>query len=287
MSSFDVAKIYKSNSLIEAGYRLSVTEQRILLACISQVRHDEPITDEVMYSVTAADLANLSEIDQKTTYRDLMEAALRLKHRDVRIYMQPNNGKKRRRVLICSWVQSIEYVENEGRLFLRLNKDILPYLNGITSRFTKYSLKAVAKMESAYAIRLYELMIQWVGLGSDTREIEISWLRDIFQLEDKYPSVKDFKKRVIDAAIAQINKLSDIQASYIPKKTGRQITHLIFTFALKEEPKPKKAAIRGKKAADFAAYVKIHARPGESQQQAESRLRDKFEAELKAKNQPD
>ncbi|WP_455233718.1 replication initiation protein, partial [Geopseudomonas aromaticivorans] len=49
--------VYKSNALVEAAYRLSVQEQRILLACISQVRRDETVTDEVLYSVGAADLA--------------------------------------------------------------------------------------------------------------------------------------------------------------------------------------------------------------------------------------
>ncbi|MBM1207283.1 replication initiation protein, partial [Pseudomonas fragi] len=49
--------VYKSNALVEAAYRLSVQEQRIVLACISQVKRSEPVTDEVMYSVTAEDIA--------------------------------------------------------------------------------------------------------------------------------------------------------------------------------------------------------------------------------------
>lgn len=284
MAKFENAMVYKSNGLIEAGYRLSVAEQRLLLACISQVRRGEAVTDEVMYSVTVDEMAELTEIDRVTTYRDMQEAALRLKRREVRIVTEVDGAKKREQVLICGWVQTIMYIKNEGRVCLRLNKDILPYLNGLSIRFTKYSLKAVAKMDSAYAIRLYEIMIQWVGVGGDTREVEIEWLRHILQIEDKYPAVKDFRVRVIDTAITQINELSDIQASYIPKKTGRRITHLIFSFFLKSEPKLKKqATTRSKKTADFATYVKTHARPGESQQQAELRLRPIFEAEFKAK----
>lgn len=48
MSQDENPQVYKSNALIEASYRLSVAEQRIMLACISQVRRDEPITDEVL-----------------------------------------------------------------------------------------------------------------------------------------------------------------------------------------------------------------------------------------------
>ncbi|MFM9272208.1 replication initiation protein, partial [Halomonas elongata] len=35
-------QVYKSNALIEASYRLTPAEQRIMLACIAQVRRDQP-----------------------------------------------------------------------------------------------------------------------------------------------------------------------------------------------------------------------------------------------------
>ena len=52
----------------------------------------------------------------------------------------------------------------------------------------------------------------------------------------------DFKKWVIDVALSQINEHSDLSASYAQRKTGRNVTHLIFTFAPKEEAQPQPAA---------------------------------------------
>ena len=123
------------------------------------------------------------------------------------------------------------YIENEGRISLRFNKDMLPYLTELSTQFTKYRLKAVAKMDSAYAVRLYELLAQWQGIGK--REVSVDWLRDTFQLGDRYPDIKDLKKWVIEPAVAQINEHSDLTASYIQRKTGREVTHLVFTFAPK------------------------------------------------------
>lgn len=51
----------------------------------------------------------------------------------------------------------------------------------------------------------------------------------------------NFKKYVLDVAIKQINEHSDLTCSYEQRKTGRTVTHLIFTFAKKPEPKPTKA----------------------------------------------
>ncbi len=239
MQNLERAMVYKSNSLVEASYRLSVVEQRIVLACISQVPKGQPVTDEVMYSVSAQDIAELSETNGRTACRDLQEAALRLKRREVRIEKETNGNAKRKKVLICGWVQTIMYMENEGRVSLRFNKDMLPYLTELSAQFTKYRFKAVAKMDSAYAVRLYELLVQWQGIGK--REVSVDWLRDTFQLGDKYPAIKDLKKWVIEPAVAQINEHSDLSASYTQRKTGRNVTHLIFTFALKEEAKLEQA----------------------------------------------
>lgn len=38
------ALVYKANALVEASYRLSLYEQRIILACIAQVRRDDTLT---------------------------------------------------------------------------------------------------------------------------------------------------------------------------------------------------------------------------------------------------
>ena len=278
MPNLERAMVYKSNSLVEASYRLSVAEQRILLACISQVRRDEPITDEVMYSVSAQDIAELSETDSKTTYRDLKEAALRLKRREIRIELEPNGKSKRKQILICGWVQTIMYMENEGRVSLRFNKDMLPYLTELTAQFTKYRLKAVAKMDSTYAIRLYELLIQWRDAGE--RDVSLEWLREIFQLGDKYPSIKDLKKRVIEPAVAQINEHSDLWVKWDQRKTGRVVTHLRFRFGLKVEavPTPRMRVIAGDMINGVSkTEVEAKAWPGETYSQAAERLKRQAE----------
>lgn len=263
--------VYKSNALVEAAYRLSVQEQRIVLACISQVRRDEEVTDEVLYSVRAADLAQLSGTAIEAAYSELKTAALRLKRREVRLTQEPNGKGKKPKVMITGWVQTIFYVEGEGRVELRFTKDMLPYLTELTRQFTKYALADVAKMDSTYAIRLYELLMQWDSLGS--REIELEQLREWLQLEGRYPSIKDFKLRVLEPAVEQINAHSPLAVTWEQRKTGRKVTHLLFTFGPK---KPAKAVSRptakrkGGKLSD--AEIAKAARPGETWEAARTRL---------------
>ncbi|WP_404327001.1 replication initiation protein (plasmid) [Cobetia sp. UIB-001] len=228
-------KIYKSNALVQASYRMSMMEQRIMLACTSQVRRDQPITDEVMYSVYAKDLAEVTGSTSKSAYEQLSKAALKLKRREVWLTERPNGDGVHPETLVTGWVQTIRYKKNEGRVDIRFNKDILPYLTQITEQFTYYSLKDVAGMTSIYAVRLFELLAQWRNVG--IREINVAWLRDILQMEGKYASIKDFKKWVIDPSVDQINKHSPMQVTWEQKKTGRRITHFIFRFNFEEKTK--------------------------------------------------
>lgn len=228
-------QVYKSNALIEAQYRLSVAEQRIMLACISQVRRDQPITDELLYSVSATEIAVMSGTSTKQAYRELEKAALRLKRREVRLVEEPNGQGRKRKVMLTGWVQTIIYVEEEGRVELRFTKDMLPYLTELSAQFTRYALADVATMTSAHAIRLYELLCQWRDTGE--RKVAVEWLRESFQLGDKYPVLKDLKRRVIAPAVKQINEHSPLWVKWDQCKTGRRVTHLVFTFGEKATEK--------------------------------------------------
>jgi len=277
----DKPQVYKSNALIEASYRLTPAEQRIMLVCIAQVRRDQPITDEVLYDVTVANYAALVGTDSHSTYKELADAALRLKRREVWITERPNGKGSHEETLVTGWVQSIRYRKNEGRVQLRFTKDMLPYLTQLTEQFTRYALSDVAKLTSSHAIRLYELLCQWKGVGQ--REVEIDWLRDAFQLGNKYPAIKDFKRRVIDPAVTQINEHSPLWVQWDQRKTGRRVSHLVFTFGDKAPKKQKTTASEKRHPKTEAspqralfgiprAIIEQNAKPGESYDDAALRL---------------
>jgi hypothetical protein len=137
-------------------------------------------------------------------------------------------------------LSAASYIDGAGVIQLRFATDMVPYITRLEAEFTRYKLEKVAKMSSAYAIRLYELLMQWGSVGR--REIELEWLRKTLMVDQDYKALCDFKKRVIDVAVTQINEHSDLTASYDQRKTGRNVTHLIFTFAPKEETQPLETA---------------------------------------------
>jgi plasmid replication initiation protein len=267
------ALVVKSNALIEASYRLSLNEQRLILSCISQIRRDEPVTDKIMYSISASEFATACNLDPKVAYQQLQSAALTLKRREVRITQEPNGQGRRKKTLIANWVQTIEYTEGEGVVKLRFNHDMLPYLTELSRCFTSYKLKNVVCMSSSYGVRIYELLTQWKALGE--KEFSIENLKQLLQVEKQYLQMCDFKKRVLDPAIKDINKNSDMWVTWAQKKTGRKVTHLIFHFGPKEKQKSKPQKSEIKILGVEKSVIEKNALRGESYEQAALRIKRK------------
>lgn len=212
--------VVKSNQVIEASYQLSAVEQRIILAAISLIPKNQVITDDELYPVSVNELQLLG-VHEKTAYRDLKEGVNRLYERSINVSIDEKSIKMR-------WVQEVQFLDSQGVIGIRFSKPILPFISNLSREFTKYALSDIAGINSAYAIRIYELLVQYRQIGN--REISVETLRTMLELGKKYPLFADFKKRVIDTAVDQINEYSPLKVEYKQKKTGRKVTHIYFSF---------------------------------------------------------
>lgn len=224
--------VVKSNRLVEASYRLTLAEQRIILfAIVTARRTGQGLMADDFVEIQAADYAAMFEVPVKQAYEQIKEAAQTLFNRYVVVHgHSARTGKPE--VTKVRWLSAASYIDGEGVIKLRFAQDMVPHITRLEACFTRYQLEQVAGMSSAHAIRLYELLMQWGSTGQ--RELELAWLKRALQLEQEYPAIKDFKKWVIDVAVAQINAHTDLSVRYTQRKTGRAVTHFLFHF----DPKP-------------------------------------------------
>ena len=190
-----------------------------------------------MTKVIGKDFATIFAVSDNNAYHALVEVAKTLFARYV-VVDNPYPDRPRVKRLEMRWISSIEYLPDDGKISLCFSQKMLPFLSELKSTFTKYRLEHVGKMTCVYAIRLYELLVQWQSVG--TRTIEIDWLKKQFQLDESYDRMDNFKTRVLDPAVKDINAHSNYQVSWEQRKTGRRVTHLTFTFAEKQPLTPEK-----------------------------------------------
>ena len=249
------AMVVKDNLLIEASYRLELSEQRLILMAIVKARATKPITSDTVLEVTAKDYSEICDMDIRNAYRRMKEAAETLFERKVRLRSTHERTGKNA-ITTTRWVSSCTYVEQAGIVELQLAPKIIPYITDLESKFTSYQLKNVAQMTSTYAIRLYELLAQYKTIGA--RYLQIQQLKEFLGADEKsYERLDNFKRIVLKVAVEQINTLTDLDVSFIDKKSGRSVVGFEFIIQQKRVEKTIDVADKKQKEPQSASTTKV------------------------------
>jgi plasmid replication initiation protein len=238
----DKLVVVKHNDLIKSAYKLSLIESRIVLSCIAQVDSKGTISHLDKFSVSVEDIADLLEAgDDANMYDNLKSALVRLSERWV-TFLEPSSRSGERNT---RWVHSVDYVPQSGCIDLFFAPFIIPFLSEIKDNFTQYKLEHVLNLKSSYGVRLYEILKSSMS-GEMTLTVE--WLKASLELSDSYCQISNLKDRVLNPAVSEINKKTDMTVSYEQIKSGRSIIAFKFVFVLREDKKKaKKPAIKKEK----------------------------------------
>lgn len=222
--------VVKANSLIEASYRLTLDEMRLLALTIGTMN---PKSDQQVFEFSVSEFVNqFPEVNADRAYTQIKSAIERISERWVKT-------EDERHVTKFRWVSSQTYFKKEGRFKIALTNEIMPYLTQLKGQFTQYQLNHISGFSSVHAIRLYELFTQYKQLGD--RYISVEDLKKWLQLEDKYDRYNNLNQRVLTPALSEINEKSDLFVEYEPIKKGRKVTGIEFSITyekpVKKRPK--------------------------------------------------
>ena len=226
--------VVKDNALINASYNLEVTEQRLILLSIIRARETgQGISSDSKLEIHASDYASRFDVTKEAAYNALKNAVNNLFERKFS-FKEIHKDTNKEIVVKSRWVSRIAYVDDLATLEITFAPDVVPLITRLEKHFTSYQLKQVAQLTSKYAIRLYEFLIAWRDVGK-TPVISLSEFREKLGLDiNEYQKMVNFKSRVLEPAIKQINELTDIHVKYEQYKTGRSISGLSFTFKHKK-----------------------------------------------------
>ena len=222
--------VVKANSLIEASYRLTLDEMRLLALTIGTMN---PKSDQQVFEFSVSEFVNqFPDVNVDRAYTQIKSAIERISERWVKT-------EDERHVTKFRWVSSQTYFKKEGRFKIALTNEIMPYLTQLKGQFTQYQLNHISGFSSVHAIRLYELFTQYKRLGD--RYISVEDLKKWLQLEDKYDRYNNLNQRVLTPALSEINEKSDLFVEYEPIKKGRKVTGIEFSITyektVKKRPK--------------------------------------------------
>lgn len=252
---------------------MSLAEQRLILLAVADAKGQPDLLKDM--TVHASDYAARFGVTRQGAYMALAEATSQLFER--KFSYERKSAKGRARQVVCRWVQRIEYGESEALVKIRFADDVIPLLTDLKKRFTSYALEQVVGLTSVHAMRLYELLIAWRS-SRKTPILELGEFRKKLGIaDDEYPRMDNFKRRVLDASIEQINKHTDISAEYEQHKRGRSIIGFSFTLKLKNSARQTiESNNKSKRKVITKSEAEALARPGESWSELLDRLKSEY-----------
>ena len=222
--------IVKSNTLIEASYRLTTQEQRIVLILASMVKPDDQ--DFHRYKIEVKEFNRLVGIENEAGYTRTKETTKKLLER---VLVIKNLTDKKE--LQIGWLASAEYYEGEGFVELEFSPKLKPYLLALKECFTQYQLKNVISLKRSYSIRIYEMLKQYEKIGE--RYFELDHLKYILGIQDgQYKLYGDFKRKIINPAVRELKNKTDIYFDFKEKKQARKVIGIYF-FIKRHQQEPK------------------------------------------------
>lgn len=225
--------VVKDNALINASYNLDLVEQRLILLAIVEARESgKGINANNPLEVHAESYINQFNVARQTAYQALKDASKDLFARQFS-YQEMNKRGNIENVL-SRWVSEIRYIDAEATVKLIFAPAIVPLITKLEEQFTKYELQQVSNLSSAYAVRLYELLIAWRSTGQTPVIEREEFRKKIGVLDDEYTRMGNFKDRVLHLSIAQVNEFTDITVKYEQHKKGRSIYGFSFSFKQKK-----------------------------------------------------
>lgn len=210
-------KITKSNSFVEARYKLSLAEQRLVLSVISQIEPEDE--DFNTYSINVSDFIELAGVRNKNAYSQMKKITDSLQTKLIII----NKGDSELR---ATWFSTAEYFKGKGYVEVEISPKLKPYLLKLKERFTTYKLKTVMQLKSIYSIRIYELLKQYEKIGK--RVFVVDDLKEKLGVEEKYSLYGDFKKKILQVAEKELAEKTDIYFTFKEIKEGRKVVFVEF-----------------------------------------------------------
>ena len=214
--------VVKDNALIQrARYSMTLQQQKMLLYMISKIKPNEPESKE--YTISIRDYCRCCGIDYNNggNYAYIKETLKNIADKSMWLCL-PSGTET-----LLRWLDRVRINKQSGNITYTFHEDMLPFLLNLQDRYTQYCFQDILPMKSTYSIRIYELLRSYFNLRKPIT-FSLDELRHKLNCE-KYPRFSNFKQKVLDVAVEEINEHTDLFVEYkLEKIESRSYNRITF-----------------------------------------------------------
>lgn len=218
--------IEQLNDIIMAQYDMSLYERRIFIKIIELIPNElaefngQKIMDEI--SLDAREIIETNGLKGESAYTELKKATASLIKHVCKI--AETDG-----LLQVSLLSSAKYLKGQGKIVLKLDSNLHPYLLKLKNQFSSFQLEKLINFKSYYSQCIYELLKK-VYQPNGTFSISVEQLRNILKIETtEYKRYYDLKRYVIQQAQKELS-FYDVSFHFNERKQGKKVIAIQFVF---------------------------------------------------------
>ena len=226
--SNELQVLLKNNELIKAKYDLTAVENKLLNLVLYEIQRNPK---GLIATIKSCEIKKLTKNKTLHSSKEIKTILNRLA--DNSISQVNNNGWT-----YTSIVAGYTYKKNLDEFEIALSPIFLKLLASYKEKgFSSLSLTKYAELSIPTAQRIYELLRVYTVNQYNKKNIKgkinitysVKELREYLLLENSYDRLYDFKKRVIEPGIKEINKKNLMEiTSIVYNKVGKEIESITF-----------------------------------------------------------
>jgi plasmid replication initiation protein len=219
-------KVAQHNLLVETRLPLSLMEARLFVLMLRCIHRDATTAPAIVIPISDLVPKSLGG----SGYESLREAVNHFL--ELRITLPVLDDKKD--VKAINLVQAMELNSAEGVVVGVFSPLALPYLMALTDNFTVGQVDELMSLKSANTHRFYWLMRSWQFRSPIT--VTVAKLRELTTQEGSYGQYADFRNKVLQPSIDELNGL-DFQITFSEQRKGRAVDTVRFDIGKQNSPK--------------------------------------------------
>lgn len=220
--------VRKSNLLAQkARYMLTAKQHDIITYMSSKILPDDEIGK--LYRFSIKEFCQITNIDSKNGwhYKAIKEELQRLA--DKSVWIPSNDGKKE---ILTRWFDEVMIDKGNGVIEVSFHKSMKPFFYELQGGYFQNPASHSYALASKYSKYLYDFLKSCENMPQRTISIE-----DFkkYVCPCKYTEYYNLRQRVLQPSIEEINKYTDITASFEPMKYKGSRKYNYITFTIKKE----------------------------------------------------
>lgn len=208
--------------LINSRFKLTENELDMLYILSAQIDKDDKDFANISFSI--------SDLEAKTgkewKHQRVKESLKSLNTKPIEIVERDEDGELTGAWEVIYWLSTIKH--RDGIITVRFQEQLKPFLLELKGRFEQIPLKNALQIGTTYAKRIYVMLKEYEKIGH--RVFDLDELRELLKTPKSYKDYSLLRSKVLDVAVAEINKHGDIKIAYEEtKKRGRKVVEIKFT----------------------------------------------------------